>query len=211
MALQELNTWPSHGQWLAEALRVRERGDRRYTFTGARKRGAAGIESIGVISRLPVVERQAILLGFGGRVAVRCRLVADDREVDFYCAHFHHGAATGHVRLAAARTLLAEMEGRAGVPAILAGDLNGPPGSRALALLSERMRSAFAVANGDEPERTVPTNLRYPPLVLDYILVSGEFHVIDADLAFTERDANGETASDHFGLAATLRLGSMAT
>ena len=207
VALQELNTWPSQGRWLTAALNEDAERGGLYSFTGARKRGRHGIEGIGVMSRLPALERQTIRLGFGGRVAVRCRVVHGGQALDFYSAHFHHGSGAGDVRLAAAGMLLAEIDARRGVPAIVAGDLNGPPTSRALELLRGRLRSAYAVANGGEPERTVPTDPAYAALVLDYILVSKEFDVVDATLAFTERKAAGQTVSDHYGLAADVRFG----
>lgn len=208
VALQELNTWPSQGHWLARALNGGRAGPP-YAFIGARKRGFQAVESIGVVTRLPVAKRQMILLGAGGRVTVRCRVQADRGQFDFYCAHFHHGSASGEIRLAAARTVLAMVDTHPGVPVILAGDLNGAPESPALELLSGRLRSAYAVVHGSDPDRTAPTNAVYDPRVLDYILVSPEFDVLDAELAFTERDAAGETVSDHFGLAATLSLSSI--
>jgi endonuclease/exonuclease/phosphatase family metal-dependent hydrolase len=152
---------------------------------------------------LPVLEREIVRLGPGGRVALRCRLAAGDATFDLYAVHFHHGSAAGDIRLHAADVLLAAIGSR-GLLAVIAGDLNGPPESRAVRRLMESMRSGYAVANGSEPPSTVVPVER--GIVLDYILVSEGFEVVEARVAFDEVGATGETVSDHLGIMARLRL-----
>jgi endonuclease/exonuclease/phosphatase family metal-dependent hydrolase len=201
IALQELRTWPSQGRWLGRALTPA------YAFTGARKRGWRGYEGVGVLTRLPILEREVLNLGEGGRVAVRCRLAAGEQAFDFYSAHFQHGGNKGDVRLRSAERVLDWIAAN-GVPAVLAGDLNGPPESRALKLLQESMRSAHVCVHGCEPTGTARPLDR--GIVLDYILVSDGIEVVDARVAFDAESPPGQTISDHIGLVAKLRLGTMA-
>ncbi|MGH2610742.1 MAG: endonuclease/exonuclease/phosphatase family protein, partial [Tepidiformaceae bacterium] len=172
-------------------------------FVGARKRGVRGYEGIGALTRLPVLEREVVPLGKGGRVALRCRLAADGAAFDLYSVHFQHGATTGDIRLRAAERLLATINARK-IPAVVAGDLNGTPESRALQLLTQSLRSAHVVANGAEPASTVVPVER--GIVLDYVLVSDGIEVLDARVAFDEPGPAGETVSDHVGIVARLRL-----
>ena len=202
IALQELRTWPSHGGWLARSLPGAS-----YTFIGARKQEwREWGEGIGVVTRLPVAEREVIPLGFGGRIAVRCRLQTRPEPFDFYSVHFHHGPDGGDARLEAATRLLRRIEHQR-LPAIVAGDTNGPPTSRAMQLLTARLSSAYATVHGAEPASTV-----YPlakALALDYILVTEDIKVLDARIAFDQSGPTGETISDHMGIVARLRFGSI--
>jgi endonuclease/exonuclease/phosphatase family metal-dependent hydrolase len=150
-----------------------------------------------------VVERQILPLGPGGRVTLRCRLAAGEAPFDLYSVHFQHGSGAGNIRLQAAEVLLGAIQSR-GVPAVVAGDLNGPPESRAVQRLMGSMRSAHAVASGGEPLSTVlPVERR---IVLDYILVTDGIEVDEARVAFDEPGTSGETVSDHVGIVARLRL-----
>jgi endonuclease/exonuclease/phosphatase family metal-dependent hydrolase len=197
IALQELRTWPSQGRWLVAASPTG------YAFAGARKHGIRGYEGIGIVTRLPMREREIVRLGPGGRVALRCRLEAGGGTFDLYSVHFQHGGSAGEVRLRAAERLLEVVDRRDG-PVVVAGDLNGPPESRAVKLLTESLRSAHMVAKGREPASTVVPVER--GVVLDYILVSEGIEVVEARVAFDEVGASGETVSDHLGLVARLQL-----
>ncbi|MEX0782423.1 MAG: endonuclease/exonuclease/phosphatase family protein [Dehalococcoidia bacterium] len=211
ISLQELRTWPSQGAWLARAssppgplsTRPWRGGARAYTFVGARKRGLRGYEGIGVVTRLPVLEREIVPLGAGGRVALRCRLDVGGTAFDLYSVHFQHGSMTGDIRLRGAERLLTTIEARGG-PAVVAGDLNGPPESRALQLLTGTLRSTQVVVHGMEPASTVAPVER--GTVLDYILVSDGIEVLGAGLAFDEPGPGGEMVSDHLGLVSRIRL-----
>ena len=78
-------------------------------------------------------------------------------------------------------------------------------------------RSAYAEANGSDPDVTWPSGLQAPamdpegpPGCLDYIWVRGEIRVAASRLVF-DRPAVGDATlypSDHLGLVAELELGS---
>jgi endonuclease/exonuclease/phosphatase family metal-dependent hydrolase len=100
---------------------------------------------------------------------------------------------------------------------IVVGDFNAGPREPAYAAMSAAgFTSAYAGANGAEPPVTWPSGLVAPamdadgePDCLDYIWVRGAVAVEDARLVF-DRAAVGDPTlypSDHFGLAAHVRVG----
>jgi endonuclease/exonuclease/phosphatase family metal-dependent hydrolase len=77
-------------------------------------------------------------------------------------------------------------------------------------------RSAYAEANGPEPDVTWPSGLQGPaidddgdPGCLDYIWVRGAVRVVSARLVFDRPavDDPGLYPSDHFGVAAHVEIG----
>jgi endonuclease/exonuclease/phosphatase family metal-dependent hydrolase len=97
------------------------------------------------------------------------------------------------------------------------GDFNADPGEPAPARLREGgFQSAYATANGSEPEVTWPSGLQAPamdtdgdPDCLDYIWVRGAARVESAGLAFDRPDPEDPTLypSDHLGISARLEIG----
>ena len=112
--------------------------------------------------------------------------------------HLHHveGPDGARVRLAQVPRLLELVAGRPAT--VLMGDFNAEPGSAEIALLrAAGLADAFAAAGGgpaDEP--TWPADR--PDRRIDYIWLSG-------DLAATGFAATTSTASDHRGIAVTVR------
>ena len=136
----------------------------------------------------------------------------------YVVTHLHHPPEAHDERRAQVEALLAWLET---TPAhdtlVVVGDFNADPREPAHALMrSAGFRSAHAEANGTEPQVTWPSGLQAPgmdtdgePDCLDYIWVRGTAAVEDARVVF-DRPAVGDPTiypSDHFGLAAHLRLG----
>jgi endonuclease/exonuclease/phosphatase family metal-dependent hydrolase len=97
------------------------------------------------------------------------------------------------------------------------GDFNADPGEPTHRRMRDAgFRSAYADANGQEPDVTWPSGLQAPamdtdgePECLDYIWVRGDVRVMDARLVF-DRPAVGDPTlypSDHLGIATTLEFG----
>jgi len=134
------------------------------------------------------------------RTAFRVR-IADPLggPIDLLTTHLGLGEAE---RRAQARALLEEwIAGREidpGVPLVLAGDLNGTPGSVTLRMLRERLHDAAERA-GAAWRATWPT--RWPLRRLDHLLVSRHFDVETCDVI---RSLRARVASDHFPVIADL-------
>jgi endonuclease/exonuclease/phosphatase family metal-dependent hydrolase len=148
---------------------------------------------------------------------VRIALPGGARLV-FAVTHLHHLPVDQDVRLAQVELLLPWLDASPGHDAmIVVGDFNAHPLEPAHARMREAgFASAYATANGAEPPVTWPSGIQAPgmdtdgePSCLDYLWVRGAIGVEDARLVF-DRPASGDPTlypSDHFGLAAHVRVG----
>ena len=101
---------------------------------------------------------------------------------------------------------------------LVMGDFNADPAEPTVArMCGAGFRSAYAEANGAEPEVTWPSGLQAPamdtdgsPECLDYIWIRGEVRAVSARLAFDRPAADDPTLypSDHLGISAHLEIGS---
>ena len=168
-------------------------------------------EGIGILTRLPIVERSNLRLAGDHRVATFARLrLPGGGVLDAYNIHLGGGP---DVRRSQAEAVLRWMATRPGTAQVLVGDFNATPRSATMRSTLERLRSAYAAVHGQEPPRTVPTPLRRHGdpargAVLDYILVNDRIDVHDASVTFDEPATDDPRlyASDHFGLAATISV-----
>lgn len=213
IGVQELRR-PSLQAWQL-VRQANARGERtRYRLHAAWKTGLRRFwEGIAVLTELPVVELERIDLGSGDRVAQRVTVALDDGALlDFYNTHLSHDEMAAGERLAQVEVILRVMRRRPSRPCVLVGDLNATPDEPAIARLGEVLRSAYAHVHGQEPDVTAPSPLSASwgsePKVIDYIFASDRVDVVDAWVTF-DAAADGDprlTASDHYGLAATIRV-----
>ncbi len=185
-------------------------------------RGWAGRPEYGnsLLVRQPLAARDADRLDLGAtRSAHRVRITLPG-GARLICAvtHLHHLPDGADVRLAQVERLVSWLDASPAHDAmIVVGDFNAGPHEEAHA----RMRgagfaSAYAVANGTEPRVTWPSGLQAPamdtngqPDCLDYVWERGAITVEDARLVFDRPAVDDPTLypSDHFGVAAHLRIG----
>jgi endonuclease/exonuclease/phosphatase family metal-dependent hydrolase len=177
---------------------------RRLRMPYARFAGASDpIWGNAVLSRLPIVADRVVRLPRQGVPLRRNALLVEvdlggGRRLHVAVTHLHHtqGPEGTRVRLAQLPVLLDTVAGRPAT--VLMGDFNARPGSAETALVEQAgLADAFAVGGGgpaDEP--TWPSNR--PNRRIDYIWLSG-------DLAAGGFTALASTASDHRGLAVTVR------
>jgi endonuclease/exonuclease/phosphatase family metal-dependent hydrolase len=152
------------------------------------------------------------------RSALRLVLAADGARVLVAVTHLHHVPADESLRDEQVQQLLSWLDAAPASDAhVVVGDFNAEPSEPA----AERMRgagyrSAYAEANGADPDVTWPSGLQAPgmdtdgdPGCLDYIWLRGDVRARSARLAF-DRPAVGDPTlypSDHLGLVAELALG----
>jgi endonuclease/exonuclease/phosphatase family metal-dependent hydrolase len=157
-----------------------------------------------VLSRYPIMAGEVTRLPREGvplrRSALRVELdLGGGRRLRVVVTHLHHveGPDGARVRLAQLPRVLALVAGRPAT--VLMGDFNAEPGSAEVALLrAAGLADGFAAGGGgpaDEP--TWPADR--PGRRIDYIWLSG-------DLAAGGFVATTSTASDHRGIAVTLRV-----
>jgi endonuclease/exonuclease/phosphatase family metal-dependent hydrolase len=185
-------------------------------------RGWAGRPEYGnsLLVKAPLVAGDHDRLDLGAtRSAHRVRItLPGGARLAFAVTHLHHLLGDHGVRLGQVERLLPWLDASPGHDAmIVVGDFNAGPREPAYAAMSAaRFTSAYAVANAAEPPVTWPSGLVAPamdadgePDCLDYIWVRGAVEVEDARLVF-DRPAAGDPTlypSDHFGLAARVRVG----
>ena len=142
----------------------------------------------------------------------------DGARLAFTVTHLHNTVADEGEREAQARQLIAWLDGKPDPAAqVVVGDFNAEPTEPAYGRMVEAgFRSAHAEANGGEPPVTWPSGIQAPgmdtdgePGCLDYVWVRGPITVESCRVVF-DRPAAGDPTlypSDHFGLAARLRVG----
>jgi len=139
----------------------------------------------------------------------------------FAVTHLHHPPAAGAERLTQVEALVAWLATSPEHEAmVVVGDFNANPREPAYARMGAAgFRSAHRERNGTEPSVTWPSGLQAPamdtdgdPDCLDYIWVRGAIEVDEVRLAFNRADAEDPTLypSDHFGLAAWIRVAGVA-
>lgn len=186
-------------------------------------RGWAGRPEYGnsILVRKPLEAGDPERVDLGrNRSATRVRLsLAGGARLTFGVTHLHHEVAGAAVRDEQAAAVVGWLDGGAGDAdaTIVVGDFNADPSEPAYAqMVAAGYRSAYATANGSEPEVTWPSGLQASaidddgdPDCLDYIWVRGAVRVVSARLVFNRPAVNdpGLYPSDHFGLAAQVEIG----
>lgn len=230
VALQEVWLPIEQGAWLANELNLRapEGTAAPYVWVQRPKWGiGGGIEAVGVLSRIPVLESDGVDLP-GGRVASSVLVKWKGTPIHFVSVHLHFGPpdASDGVRRSQIRGMHAWLQRREELRrpdeprplTIIAGDFNATPETSATLLMREQWRSVFERLHGTEPEWTFGTPLadRWSLAegfelikgTLDYIFVSPELEPAAANLFCTEPSPFDATIypSDHLGIYAELRV-----
>jgi endonuclease/exonuclease/phosphatase family metal-dependent hydrolase len=132
--------------------------------------------------------------------------------------HLHHRVPDAAIRDEQAAALVAWLDtAPAATAQVVMGDFNADPTEPAYArMVAAGFRSAFAAANGAEPDVTWPSGLQAPamdtdgdPSCLDYIWLRGAARAVNARL-WADRpaiDDPGLYPSDHLGVVATVDVG----
>jgi endonuclease/exonuclease/phosphatase family metal-dependent hydrolase len=184
-------------------------------------RGWAGRPEYGnaLLTRAPFLAAEADRLDLGrARSAIRARVdLPSGRSIRAAVTHLHHLPPDESIREDQARQLVDWLAQAGPSDAVVVGDFNASPDEPACARMREAgFRSAYAEANGSEPDVTWPSGLQAPAMdtdgpagCLDYIWVRGAIRVESCRLAF-DRPAVGDPTlypSDHLGLSARLVVG----
>jgi endonuclease/exonuclease/phosphatase family metal-dependent hydrolase len=147
---------------------------------------------------------------------VRVALPGGGRLV-FAVTHLHHPPEARGERLTQVEALVAWLATSPEHEAmVVVGDFNANPQEPAYARMGAAgFRSAYREHHGAEPPVTWPSGLQAPamdtdgdPSCLDYIWLQGAVEVDEARLTFNRPDVDDPTLypSDHFGLAAWIRV-----
>lgn len=223
IALQEVALPDNTAQWIADQLGG-------YSLHLTPKSGGLGRrEGLAILSRLPIEAHAGFSFEHQGRVAQRVSVQYAGQPWTFVNAHLYWHPFDDRTRRAEVQTLMEWLPS----PAILCGDFNAEPHYASISMVKRRFQSAYAMANGHEPDYTCPTPLYRGPAprqaarrailrlggwldrprsemwrgTLDYIFVDPAIEVRDCRLAFDQPAQHNRRIypSDHFGLMATLQ------
>jgi len=191
---------PNQARTIADAL-----GGYEMHFVSTDAEGAPRRYGNAILSRLPVLTHDWKKLEplDDYRTAVRARIDLGGRAVDIVNTHLAWQADAQAVRARQIADLMAWLP-KDGTPLIATGDFNAVQEDGGLAVLTgERFFSAL-------PRGSAATTLNpakgHPPRVIDHIFAeSARFAPVSAAVIGAE-PTGGEYPSDHFGVAATVRL-----
>jgi endonuclease/exonuclease/phosphatase family metal-dependent hydrolase len=185
-------------------------------------RGWAGRPQYGnaLLVREPLVGRDVARVDLGrNRSALRAIVeLANGRRLLMAVTHLHHEVPDVAERDEQAAALIEWLSAGPDADAVVVvGDFNADPSEPAYRrMLDAGFRSAYAEANGAEPDVTWPSGIQADgmdtdgdPRCLDYIWVRGSV-AVDACRIVFDRPAVGDPTlypSDHFGLTAHLAVG----
>jgi endonuclease/exonuclease/phosphatase family metal-dependent hydrolase len=191
---------PNQAETLAAAL-----GGYSVHFVSTDPEGAPRRYGNAILARFPVLAQDSRKLQplDDYRTALRVRVQVDDRPVDIVNTHLAWQPDAGPVRARQVADLLSWLP-QDGVPLVVTGDFNAPLDDPGLAsLASARFQTAL-------PRDAAPTTLNpakgHAPRVIDHIFAERRWFTITDAGVIADRPTNGEFPSDHFGVAATLRL-----
>jgi endonuclease/exonuclease/phosphatase family metal-dependent hydrolase len=183
------------------------------------RRGWAGRPEYGnaVLVREPLRADDGDRLDLGAsRSALRVPVSVPGGRLDFVVTHLHHLVPDEAMRAQQAAKLTSWLEDITW-PLVVVGDFNAEPEEPAYRqMVDAGFTSAFAAANGKEPDVTWPSGIKAPgmdldgdPGCLDYIWVRGAIAVESCRLAFDRPAVHDATLypSDHLGLSARLLVG----
>jgi endonuclease/exonuclease/phosphatase family metal-dependent hydrolase len=159
-----------------------------------------------ILTRLPVLAEDSRKLEplDDHRTALRVRVQADGRPIDIVNTHLAWQADAGPVRARQIADLLSWLP-KDGVPLVVTGDFNAPLDDPGLASLAASPRFQNALPRGAALTTLNPAK-GHAPRVIDHIFAERQWFTIGQVGLIAEQPTNGEYPSDHFGLAATLRL-----
>ena len=225
IALQEVVLPDNTAQWIADQLGG-------YSLHLTPKTGGRGRrEGLAILSRLPIEAHAGFSFEHQGRVAQRVSVQYAGQSLSFANAHLYWHPLDDWTRRLEVQALMEWLPS----PAIVCGDFNAEPHYTSISMVQQRFQSAYAAANGHEPDYTCPTPLYRGPApkhaarraafrfagwldrrrnetwrgTLDYIFVDPAIEVRACHLAFDRPAAHDRRTyypSDHFGLMATLHL-----
>ncbi len=226
IALQEVALPSNNAQWIADQLSG-------YTVHVCPKTGRKSEhEALAILSRLPARAHATLALVHQDRVAQYVTIEHSGQRLTFANVHLYFSLLNDSPRVAQVRRLLDWLPRDA--PVILCGDFNALPTRKSIQLMRDRFVSAYATANGHEPEFTFPSPLHRGPglrhsarsallkavglaqqrrntplrVTVDYIFVSPTIYVQECRIAFHRSDTQNQRVypSDHLGLMAKLEL-----
>ena len=221
IALQAVSPAIRQGQWLTNQLNARL-ADRtkepyRYYFKRRQPFLVGYYESVGILSRMPVMSSDGIALKHQGRVALRVNVeLPSGATLDFVSTHLHTEPFAVPQREEQIMRLMGWLHGRSSVDLrVVAGSLHAQPDEIAIARMKEfySYRSAYNVTFGREPLATYPTALVGTAETIgtcqDYLFLSPRIRTIKGTRLICKQQAPDDEylfPSAHVGIMSEIEI-----
>ncbi|HEY9661027.1 MAG TPA: endonuclease/exonuclease/phosphatase family protein [Allocoleopsis sp.] len=228
IALQEVKLPEDTSSWLAKQL------DMPYvSLVPHHYPGQPGVppHGLAILSRYPFIQQASLDLSGQGRRAHYVQIEIDHQPIVLCNGHYYWAPGPAPERVKQIQQVLEWLGALPpDLPIVAVGDFNGEPQNPAIVLMREHFTSAYAARHGHEPAYTCPTplirrgwrriwkvillNLKYNPTfrpwrgTLDYVFINRHLQVNDCRIILDSPSPGDPTLypSDHFGLAAELRI-----
>lgn len=201
-------------------------------FGTANELGGGVLFGNAVLSRWPILSSETLRLPNGGsdenRSVVCARIASPWGELPFFSTHlnwrFHHGVIREE-QVVALNDIVLERASAQGLPPIVVGDFNASPDSAEIRFLTglqslARRSTYFADCYGQtgvlpgvtfDDKNPFAAPVREYPRRIDYVFVrgpdaKGRGKPLSSRVVLSE-PRNGVTASDHYGVLATIAMG----
>jgi len=175
--------------------------------------GLAEVEGEALLTRFPIAETGNLDYQARDMVALVARLRVGDNPLDVYVTHLYKSRGEDSLRLYQVQQLLAWIDSRERVPAIVCGDFNAIITTPSAALMASRFRPTQAAPTAFTPLADADGSVTHPywprmDRCIDYIWVSEVIGIAASGVCFDQpsRDDASLWPSDHAGVWADLEL-----
>jgi endonuclease/exonuclease/phosphatase family metal-dependent hydrolase len=175
--------------------------------------GLAEVEGEALITRFPIVETGNLDYQARDMVALVARLRLGETPLDVYVTHLYKSRGDDSLRLYQVQQLLAWIDSRERVPAIVCGDFNAPLTLASARLMASRFRPTQTAPTAFTPLADTDGAVTHPywprlDRCIDYIWVSEPIGIVASGVCFDQPSPDDPSLwpSDHAGVWADLEL-----
>ena len=176
--------------------------------------GLSEVEGEALLTRFPIIETGNLDYQARDMVALVARVLVGAAPLDVYVTHLYKSRGEDSLRLYQVQQLLAWIDSRADVPAIVCGDFNATLAIPSAALMARRFRPTQTAPTAFTPLADTDGSVTHPywprmDRCIDYIWVSESIGIAASGVCF-DKPSPGDPSlwpSDHAGVWADLELG----
>jgi endonuclease/exonuclease/phosphatase family metal-dependent hydrolase len=172
------------------------------------------VEGEALVTRFRVIETGNLDYQARDMVALVARLMVGGTPLDVYVTHLYMSRGEDSLRLYQVQQLLAWIDSRAGVPAIVCGDFNAILTTPSAALMASRFRPSQTAPTAFTPLAGADGTVSHPywprmDRCIDYIWVSPGIAIHASGVCFDKPSADDPSLwpSDHAGVWADVEVG----
>ena len=173
----------------------------------------AEVEGEALLTRFPVIETGNLDYQARDMVALVARVRVGDKPLDVYVTHLYKSRGEDSLRLYQVQQLLAWIDSRERVPAIVCGDFNAIITTPSAALMASRFRATQSAPTAFTPLADADGAVTHPywprmDRCIDYILVSEPIGIAASGVGFNKPSPDDPSLwpSAHAGVGADLEL-----